>query len=200
MGNVLRHEKFPRSPRGNLLRAAASFGGPPISASGGQRRVAGHEPVGPEQRAALMGVQRNLEVHLFDHNKTVRSRRSHAISARPITATQPACRLAPDILVECTGVPAVIHDCLGSTAASGIVCLAGVTAPHAYFNLDLGLLNRTLALENDVVFGTVTPIGDTTGCRPMRSPAPTRGWLGPWVTRIVPLRRVREAFEHRRAT
>ena len=38
-------------------------------------------------------------------------------------------RLAPYILMECTGVPAVIRDCLGATAAAGIVCLTGVTEP-----------------------------------------------------------------------
>ena len=158
--------------------------------------VTGAGPIG--LLAALMGVQRNLEVHLFDHNKSG----PKPALARDLGATYHSDaasldRLAPDILIECTGVPAVIHDCLGSTAASGIVCLAGVTAPHAYFNLDLGLLNRTMVLENDVVFGTVNA-----NRRHYRMAADTLaradpGWLGRLITRSVPLRRFMEAFEHR---
>ena len=63
--------------------------------------------------------------------------------------------LAPDILMECTGAPAVIRDCLAATAPAGIVCLTGVTEPGQTFDVDIGRLNRTMVLENDVVFGTV---------------------------------------------
>ena len=38
--------------------------------------------------------------------------------------------------------------------AAGIVCLAGVPAGQD-FDLDVGGLNRTMVLDNDVVFGSV---------------------------------------------
>jgi glucose 1-dehydrogenase len=44
---------------------------------------------------------------------------------------------------------------LGRTAACGIVCLVGVSAPGHDFDIDVGLLNRTMVLDNDTVFGSV---------------------------------------------
>ena len=61
----------------------------------------------------------------------------------------------PDILMECSGAPSVVRDVLGRTAASGIVCLVGVTAPGHDFDIDVGALNRTMVLDNNTVFGTV---------------------------------------------
>ena len=52
--------------------------------------------------------------------------------------------------MECTGVPSVIRDVLGATAPAGIVCLLGVTEPGHKRELDIGELNRTLVLDNDV--------------------------------------------------
>ena len=61
----------------------------------------------------------------------------------------------PDILMECSGAPSVVRDALGRTAASGIICLVGVTAPGHDFDIDVGALNRTMVLDNDTVFGSV---------------------------------------------
>jgi len=57
--------------------------------------------------------------------------------------------------MECTGAPSVVRDVLGRTAAGGIACLLGVTAPGHDFKLDIGSLNRTMVLDNDTVFGSV---------------------------------------------
>src|SRR5260370_656385 len=77
---------------------------------------------------ALLGVQRGLDVHVLDHNKGG----PKEVIVRDLGGTyhsDPSAleRLAPDILIECTGAPAVIRACLGSTAAAGIVCLTRVT-------------------------------------------------------------------------
>ena len=48
-----------------------------------------------------------------------------------------------------------MRDVLGRTAASGIVCLVGVTAPGHDFDIDVGALNRTMVLDNKTVFGSV---------------------------------------------
>ena len=53
------------------------------------------------------------------------------------------------------GAPGLIRDCLGATAAGGIICLVGVSAPGKVFDLDIGRLNATMVLDNDAVFGTV---------------------------------------------
>src|SRR5262245_38172582 len=75
--------------------------------------VTGAGPIG--LLAALMGMQRGLDVHVLDHNK---GGPKEAI-VRDLGGTyhsDPSAleRLAPDILIECTGVPAVIRACLDS--------------------------------------------------------------------------------------
>ena len=107
--------------------------------------------------AALMGVQRGLDVHVLDHRNNLLKRRL----LEDLGATyhsEPLNELGgplPDIVMECTGSPDVVRDVLGRTAASGIVCLVGVTEPGHNFNIDVGQLNRTMVLDNDTIFGTV---------------------------------------------
>ena len=102
--------------------------------------------------------------------------------------------LGIDVVMECTGVPAVIRDCLGATAACGIVCLAGLSEAQRIPDLDVGRLNRTMVLDNDAVFGTVNAnrrhyeeaarvLEDT-----------DRSWLEHLVDRRVPLDRWEDAY------
>ena len=117
--------------------------------------VTGAGPVG--LLAALMGAQRGLDVHVLDHNNNLLKRRLiealgatyHAESLDELNG------LDPDILMECTGAPSVVRGVFGRTAASGIACLLGVTAPGYDFDVDIGSLNRTMVLDNDAVFGSV---------------------------------------------
>jgi glucose 1-dehydrogenase len=116
--------------------------------------VTGAGPVG--LLAALMGAQRGLEVHVLDHHE---HRAKRAIVERlggiyHVDAL-PNLRFKPDVLMECSGAPGVVRDVLGNTAASGIVCLVGVTEPGHDFEVDVGALNRTMVLDNNTVFGTV---------------------------------------------
>jgi threonine dehydrogenase-like Zn-dependent dehydrogenase len=114
--------------------------------------VTGAGPVG--LLAALMGAQRGLDVHVLGHHDNLLKRRLfdalgatyHAESLRNLNGFK------PDILMECSGAPSVV---LGCTAAGGIVCLVGVTAPGHDFDIDIGALIRTMVLDNDTVFGTV---------------------------------------------
>src|SRR5438067_713783 len=76
--------------------------------------VTGAGPIG--LLAALMGVQRGLDVHVYDHNKGgPKPALTGALGATYHSEAESLKRLAPEILIECTGVPAVIRDCLGAT-------------------------------------------------------------------------------------
>jgi threonine dehydrogenase-like Zn-dependent dehydrogenase len=166
-----------------------------------QRRtvlVTGAGPIG--LIAALMGTQRNFDVHVLD---------------RPGGGVKPAlvrdlgagwhdghvrdtveC-LTPDIVIECTAAPAVVRDLLGRTAATGIICLTGVSVPGARLDADLGWLNRTMVLHNQVVFGTVNANRrhyEQAACALARA---DRRWLERLITRRVPLDRWREAMDVR---
>jgi threonine dehydrogenase-like Zn-dependent dehydrogenase len=159
--------------------------------------VTGAGPIG--LLAALMGVERGLEVHVVDRNRegpkpeTVRAlgAKYHAGDLATIDG------LEPDIVMECTGAPSVIRDCLTATAPAGIVCLAGVTEPGRTLELDIGAVNRTLVLGNDAVFGTVNAnrVHYEMACEALMRADKT--WLGRLITRHVPLARWREALEHR---
>jgi threonine dehydrogenase-like Zn-dependent dehydrogenase len=117
--------------------------------------VTGAGPVG--LLAALIGAQRGLDVHVLDNRESEEKR----LIIRELGGTfhlgEPSDLngLEPDIVMECTGAPIVVRDVLGRTASSGIVCLVGVSAPGHAFDLDIGLLNRTMVLGNDTVFGSV---------------------------------------------
>jgi glucose 1-dehydrogenase len=117
--------------------------------------VTGAGPVG--LLAALMGCQRGLEVHVLDHGENLLKRRLlDSLGAIYHAETLDQMKsFKPDILMECSGAPSVVRDVLGRTAADGIVCLVGVTAPGHDFDIDIGLLNRTMVLDNETVFGTV---------------------------------------------
>jgi threonine dehydrogenase-like Zn-dependent dehydrogenase len=159
--------------------------------------VTGAGPIG--LLAALMGMQRDLDVHVLDHNK---GGPKEAL-VRDLGGTyhsDPAGleRLAPDILMECTGAVGLIGACLGATAAAGIVCLTGVTEPGKVFDVDIGRLNRTMVLDNDVVFGTVNANRrhyETAAAALARA---DKRWLARLITRTVPLERWDEALEHRK--
>src|SRR5262249_19805892 len=105
--------------------------------------------------------------------------------------------LAPDILMECTGVPAIIRDCLAATAPAGIVCLTGVTELGKVLDLDVGRLNRTMVLDNDVVFGTVNANRRHYEMAAEALAGADRSWLERLITRRLPLERWCEALEHR---
>jgi threonine dehydrogenase-like Zn-dependent dehydrogenase len=159
--------------------------------------VTGAGPIG--LLAALMGVQRGLEVHVVDHNKGgPKEAIVRELGAAYHSDPESLGRLAPDVLMECTGATAVIRACLGVTGAAGILCLTGVTAPGKTLDLDIGGLNRALVLDNDVVFGTVNANRQHYEMAADALARADRGWLSRLITRRVPLERWEEALEHRR--
>jgi len=148
--------------------------------------VTGAGPVG--LLAALMGCQRGLEVHVLDHRENLLKRRLlnslgavyHAESLQDLNGFK------PDILMECSGAPSVVRDVLGRSAASGIVCLVGVTAAGHDFNVDIGLLNRNMVLDNETVFGTVNANRAHYQMAGEALARADKGWLDRLITRREP--------------
>lgn len=159
--------------------------------------VTGAGPIG--LLAALMGVQRSLDVHVYDHNTGgPKPELTRDLGATYHSDAASLGRLAPDVLIECTGVPAVIRDCLGATGPAGIVCLTGVTEPKKIFDVDVGAVNRTMVLDNDCVFGTVNANRRHYEMAAQALARADKGWLARLITRRVPLERWNEALEHRK--
>jgi threonine dehydrogenase-like Zn-dependent dehydrogenase len=149
--------------------------------------------------AALMGAQRGLAVHVLDHHAD----HLKADIVRQLGGTyhtggiEIVDRLRPDVLMECSGAPALIGEILGRTAPAGIVCLVGVTTPGHEFKLDIGLFNRTLVLDNDTIFGSVNANRKHYELAADALKWADRSWLARLITRRVPLDRWADAV-HRR--
>lgn len=156
--------------------------------------VTGAGPVG--LMAAMIGVQRGLEVHVMDHNDAgPKPDLARDLGARYHTAFP---TFAAEIVIECTGVPIVVAQAIEASAPGGIVCLAGLGGEPSAASFDVATLNDFLVLANRVVFGTVNA-----NARHYRAAAEAlaragRGWLERIITRRVALKEWQEAYEKRR--
>jgi threonine dehydrogenase-like Zn-dependent dehydrogenase len=116
--------------------------------------VTGAGPIG--LLAALLGVQRGLEVHVLDRVTSGPKPKLVAdLGATYHTGAVADAGPQADVVVECTGVGQLVFDAMDKAAPDGIVCLSGVSPAGRTLTIDAGALNRELVLQNDVVFGTV---------------------------------------------
>ena len=84
---------------------------------------------------------------------------------------------------------------LGGTARNSIVCLTGVSSGGRSIDFDVGGLNRSMVLENDVVFGSVNGNRRHYEAAAQALADADRDWLRALITRRVPLERWQEALE-----
>jgi threonine dehydrogenase-like Zn-dependent dehydrogenase len=117
--------------------------------------VVGAGPIG--LLAALIGVQRGVEVHVLDRVTTgPKPSLVRELGAVYHTGTVADVGLNPDIVVECTGVLPLIQQAAEAMAPGGIVCLTGVGSPAGSASVPAasGLATEAV-LKNLVVFGSV---------------------------------------------
>ena len=115
--------------------------------------VTGAGPIG--LLAAMIGMQKGLEVHVIDlvtdgpKPDLVRD-----LGASYHTSVhEMGCE--PDIVIECTGVGQVVFDVLRHTSPGAITCLTGISSGQRAISTEADAINKELVLENDVVFGSV---------------------------------------------
>jgi threonine dehydrogenase-like Zn-dependent dehydrogenase len=158
--------------------------------------ITGAGPIG--LLAALLGVQRGLDVHVLDRvtdgakPQLVNQLGAtyHSTSVEDVTSS-----LNPDVVIEATGVGPVIFDVIAGVSSYGIVCLTGVSPTGRKLTVDAGALNREIVLENNAVIGSVNANHEhyTAAAKALRKA--DRDWLASLITRRVPLERFAEAFE-----
>jgi len=147
--------------------------------------------------AALLGVQRGLDVHVLDRVAT--GPKPTTVAALGATyhhepMADVTARLSPDIVLESTGAGPVIVEALAGTAPYGIVCLTGVSPAGHRIPIDAQLINRELVLENDVVIGSVNANLRHYRAAEQALVNADQGWLRRLITRRVPLERFAEAM------
>ena len=158
--------------------------------------VTGAGPIG--LLAALLGVQRGLEVHVLDR---VTSGPKPGLVA-DLGATYHTGTLADavghaDVVVECTGVGELVLDAIDKTGPDGIVCLTGVSSAGRTLTIDPGALNRELVLENELVFGTVNANRRHYQAAAAGLAEADPSWLERLISRRVPLDRWSDALQRR---
>jgi threonine dehydrogenase-like Zn-dependent dehydrogenase len=157
--------------------------------------VTGAGPIG--LLAALMGRQRDLEVHVLDRaTEGVKPEVVKALGAEYHTGdiTEVSKELTPDVVVECTGVAELVAGAMQHTAPGAIVCLTGVAASRN-LSVDVGALNNELVLENDVVFGSVNANRRHFEQAVKALHDADHDWLRSLITRTVPLDDWQQALE-----
>jgi threonine dehydrogenase-like Zn-dependent dehydrogenase len=158
--------------------------------------ITGAGPVG--LLAALLGVQRGLEVHVFDQ---VHSGPKPDL-VRDLGATYhdrplPDSGVLADVIIECTGVPQVIVDVLSNSAPDSVTCLTGVSSIGTPLPLDIGALNRNAVLRNDVVFGSVNANRRHYEAAAKAMATAKQDWLARLISRRVPLPEYQDALRRR---
>ncbi len=148
--------------------------------------VTGAGPIG--LLAALIGVQRGYEVHVLD--RVVDGPKPQLVG--DLGATYHSTSVAdlgfsPDLVIECTGVAAVVVEVLSRSGRDGITCLTGVSSTGKSEPVDIGALNRGLVLENDVIFGSVNANGRHYEIAVEALVKADPAWLDRLISRRVPL-------------
>ncbi|HET9078645.1 MAG TPA: glucose 1-dehydrogenase [Acidimicrobiales bacterium] len=155
--------------------------------------VTGAGPIG--LLAALLGVQRGLEVHVLDQvTDGLKPELVAALGAHYHHGAVSDIGVEPDVAIECTGVAPLIFDVMDHAGANGIVCLTGVSSGGRDIAVDVGLLNRRMVLENDVVFGSVNANRRHYEAGAQALAGADRDWLGRVVSRRVALDSWRDAY------
>jgi glucose 1-dehydrogenase len=158
--------------------------------------VTGAGPIG--LLAAMIGVQRGLDVHVLD--RVTDGPKPDLVGDLGATyhstsISEIARQARPDVVIEATGVGPLVFEAMAENAPYGIVCLTGVSPKGRTLEVDAGGLNRSLVLENDVVVGSVNA-----NLRHYQAAADALaradvGWLSLLITRQVPLDEAPDSFD-----
>jgi glucose 1-dehydrogenase len=158
--------------------------------------VTGYGPVG--LLATLIGVQRELEVHL---SNTVRDSPKPDLVGDLATIHHKdalaGSGVEADVLVEWPGVSFVVLETLTCGATDPITCLNEVSITGGKVPADIGLVNRDAVLGTDVIYGSVNANRGQYATAAKALELADSGWLGLLITRLVVLAYVVDAYTRR---
>ncbi|MFB4306649.1 glucose 1-dehydrogenase [Actinomadura sp. GTD37] len=157
--------------------------------------VTGAGPIG--LLAALLGVQRGLDVHVLD--RVADGPKPRLVADLGATYHHEGLEKAveggePDVVIEATGASQLVFGAMANNAPYGIVCLTGVSSAGRPLQVDVGGLNRDIVLENDAIIGSVNAnIGHYAAAARSLAEADL-DWLNRLISRRVPLEDYADAF------
>jgi glucose 1-dehydrogenase len=150
--------------------------------------VLGAGPIG--LLAAMLGMQRGLEVHVVDRAGCgPKPRQVRALGGIYHTSSADV-QGTYDAVLECSGE--LISEAIARTAPGGAACLVGVGGPAATINL--AALSSDLVHKNKMVIGTVNSNRHHFQAAHEALLRADRGWLEGLLTHHVPLHEWRSAL------
>jgi threonine dehydrogenase-like Zn-dependent dehydrogenase len=148
--------------------------------------VTGAGPIG--LLAALIGVQRGLDVHVVDRVTDGPKPQLVADLGATYHAT-PVHELGLkfDVVIEATGVGQVVFDAMTTTMPNAVVVLTGISSGTRSIEANIDAFNKAMVLTNEVVVGSVNA-----GRKDYETGAAVlakadAGWLARLITRRVPM-------------
>ncbi|HEX5118743.1 MAG TPA: glucose 1-dehydrogenase [Pseudonocardiaceae bacterium] len=156
--------------------------------------VTGAGPIG--LLAALLGVQRGLEVHVLD--RVTDGRKPDLVRQLGATYHTDLAEVGrPDVVIECTGVGELVFDILSRTGRNAVTVLTGLSGTKRSVEVPASAINDSLVLENDALVGSVNAsLANYQQAAAALAAADPR-WLGQLITRRVPLERWTDALDRR---
>ncbi|EWM15123.1 glucose 1-dehydrogenase [Kutzneria sp. 744] len=146
--------------------------------------ITGAGPIG--LLAAMLGVQRGLEVHVLD-------RIDHGVKPELVRALGATYHLSldtvptVDVVIECTGAGPLMFDSVLKLGRNAVAVLLGLSTSDAAIPLAPARLNDTLVFGNAAVVGSVNsaPAHFRTAAQALAKA--DQDWLRRLITRRVPL-------------
>ncbi len=103
--------------------------------------------------------------------------------------------ISPELVIECTGIGAVVREAGNVAAPGGVIALTGLSAAPAAAEVDLNVMNKNLVLTNKVLFGSVNAARSHYEAAARVLQATDPAWLSRLITRRVPAACWAEAFQ-----
>lgn len=156
--------------------------------------VTGAGPIG--LLAALLGVQRGLDVHVLD--RVTDGRKPDLVRRLGATYHNSLDEVGePDVVIECTGAGQLVFDVLGRTGRNAVTVLTGLSGGKAEVPIPASAINDSLVLENDALVGSVNASLANYQQAAAALAAADPGWLAELITRRVPLATWTDALDKR---
>ncbi|MFC9898464.1 glucose 1-dehydrogenase [Nocardia sp. NPDC127579] len=148
--------------------------------------ITGAGPIG--LLAALLGVQRGLDVHVLDRNGDGGKPELVAdLGATFHIGDVADVGIAPEVVIECTGHGPLVFDLGEVTTSNAIICLTGISSGTGSNSIATDAINKQMVLENTVVFGSVNAARRHYEQAADALAAAARDWLERLITRRVPM-------------
>ncbi|MCL6551233.1 MAG: glucose 1-dehydrogenase [Acidothermus cellulolyticus] len=156
--------------------------------------VTGAGPIG--LLAALLGVQRGYQVHVFDQVTTGPKPDLVAdLGATYHTGDIAGIGVQPDVVIECTGHGPLVFALTDLVATDGVICLTGISASKRQATMRPDEVNKEMVLDNLALVGSVNASRAHYEAAAAALAKADRSWLARLITRRVPLERFDQALE-----